>query len=297
MPEPLLPVAIVAKSKADEDKLSQALSRLVAEDPTLRLENNAETQAAGAVVHGRGARRRAARPARAPVRRRGGDRPLRVPLRETFAGKAAGARPATSSSPAATAQYGDLRHRGRAAAARRPGSSSSTRSSAAWCRASSSPRWRRASARRWSRASRPATRWSDIRVTLYDGKAHSVDSSDMAFQTAGRAGAAGTPRTRRSRMLLEPVDEVTRAGARRLRRRGHVRPVRRAAAGCSAPSRSASAAPWSRPRSRSSRSPGTPSTCVRCRTAPARSPAPTCATSRCPSHLAAKVAADSKPEI
>src|ERR1700685_3088922 len=41
-PEPLLPVAITAKSKADEDKMSQALSRLVAEDPTLRLENNSE---------------------------------------------------------------------------------------------------------------------------------------------------------------------------------------------------------------------------------------------------------------
>jgi elongation factor G len=43
MPEPLLPVAIVAHAKADEDKLSQGLQRLAAEDPTLRIENNPET--------------------------------------------------------------------------------------------------------------------------------------------------------------------------------------------------------------------------------------------------------------
>jgi elongation factor G len=36
-------VAIVAKSKADEDKLSQALGRLAAEDLSVRVENNPET--------------------------------------------------------------------------------------------------------------------------------------------------------------------------------------------------------------------------------------------------------------
>ena len=43
MPEPLLPVAVVGRSRSDEDALARGLSRLVAADPTLRLERNAET--------------------------------------------------------------------------------------------------------------------------------------------------------------------------------------------------------------------------------------------------------------
>jgi len=43
-PEPTLPIAIKPKSKGDEDKLSNALARLLEEDPTLRLTKNNETR-------------------------------------------------------------------------------------------------------------------------------------------------------------------------------------------------------------------------------------------------------------
>ena len=115
MPEPLLPVAIARQAKADEDKLSHGLSRLVAEDPTLRLERNAET--AQLILWCMGE-------AHADVLL---DRlhakygveveivPLRVPLRETFAGKVTGARPPRQAVRRPRPVRG-VRHRVRAAA-------------------------------------------------------------------------------------------------------------------------------------------------------------------------------------
>lgn len=43
-PTPTLTIAIAPKSKADEDKLGNALARLLEEDPTLKLEKNKETK-------------------------------------------------------------------------------------------------------------------------------------------------------------------------------------------------------------------------------------------------------------
>jgi len=206
MAEPLLPVAITAKSKADEDKMSQALSRLVAEDSTLRLENNPETHQLVLWCMGEAHTdllldRLSSRYGVA-VETVG----LRVPLRETVAGKASG----LGRNVKQSGGHGEY----------------------AICHIELEPlpsgggfefvdkivggvvprqfipsveKGVRAQMEQGVVAGYPMV---DIRVTLYDGKAHSVDSSDMAFQKAGRA-ALRDAADKAQPQLLEPVDEVS----------------------------------------------------------------------------------------
>ncbi len=206
MPEPLLPVAIVAKSKADEDKLSQALSRLVAEDPTLRLEMNAETrqlvlwcmgEAHADVLLDRLAHRHGVAVETTD---------LRVPLRETIAGKAQG----LGRNVKQTGGHGEY---GICHIEVEPLEDSAGFEFVDKIVGGVVPRQFIPSVEkgvRWQMeqgvlAGYPMT---GLRVTLFDGKAHSVDSSDMAFQKAGRLALKDAVDKAQPK-LLEPVDEVT----------------------------------------------------------------------------------------
>ena len=121
----------------------------------------------------------------------------------------------------------------------------------------------------------------DIRVTLVDGKAHSVDSSDMAFQTAGalalkeaaKGDAGSTCSSRSTRCTVLVSDEYVGAVMSDLStRRGRVPGTEPVGSGRTLV-RAEVPAGRDHPLRRS--------TCARSRTAPARSPGPTCGTSRC----------------
>jgi elongation factor G len=205
MPEPLLPVAITARSKADEDKLSQALSRLAAEDPSLRVENNPEThqlvlwcmgEAHADVLVSRLAERYAVHVE---------SEPFLVSLRETFGGAGTGLGRHVKQS-GGHGQYAVCRIEveplpegaGFEFVDRVVGGAVPRQF------VPSVEKGVRAQMERGVRAGYPLV---DLRVTLTDGKAHSVDSSDMAFQMAAglalREAADATSVT-----LLEPYDVV-----------------------------------------------------------------------------------------
>ncbi|MGQ0837473.1 elongation factor G-like protein EF-G2 [Actinokineospora sp.] len=204
MPEPLLPVAVVAKTRSDEDTLARNLGRLVAGDPTLRLERNSETHQLVLWCMGEAH----AEVVLARLRAGGAEvdtEPVKVTLRETFAGPARGhGRHVKQSGGHGQYAVCDIEVEPLPTGSGFEFVDRVVGGSVPHQFISSVEKGVRAQLDRGLQGTHPVV---DIRVTLVDGKAHSVDSSDAAFQTAGSlalkdaAGNGGIA-------LLEPVDEV-----------------------------------------------------------------------------------------
>ncbi|MEU9125628.1 elongation factor G-like protein EF-G2 [Streptomyces sp. NPDC048506] len=206
MPDPLLPIAIRAHSKADEDKLSQGLARLVAEDPTMRLEHNQDTHQVVLWCLGEAHVDVALERLRSRYGVQVDTVAHKVALRETF-GEAAAGRGRHVKQSGGHGQFAICEIEVEPL----PGGSGIEFVDKVVGGAvprqfiPSVEKGVRTQAARGVAAGYPLV---DIRVTLLDGKAHSVDSSDAAFQTAGALAlreAAADVRID----LLEPVCEVS----------------------------------------------------------------------------------------
>ena len=205
LPTPQLPVAVEAASRADEDRLATALARLVAEDPTVRLERRPDTgqlllwcvgDAHAEVLLER-------------LRTRHGVAANTVPVRVRMVETLAGSARVTGRLVKQSGGHGQYAIVVVEAEPGEPGSGIVFEQRIVGGTVPSQyhgsvEKGVRAQAEKGVNGDRPIV---DTRFTLVDGKAHSVDSSDAAFQAAGAlavreaAAAAGT-------RVLEPWCEV-----------------------------------------------------------------------------------------
>ncbi|MGZ4713579.1 MAG: elongation factor G [Acidimicrobiia bacterium] len=205
VPEPLLSIAIQAKSKNDEDKLATALHRLVDEDPALRVERNAETHqtllAGMGETHVSIALEKLARKFGVEVE----TEDVKVPYRETITGTAE----AEGKVKKQSGGHGQF--------------------AVAWLRVEPTDRGAgfefvdkivggvipKQYLPAVEKGIQETTEHGgvfgfpvvDVRVTCFDGKHHPVDSSEMAFKTAASLGFKDAM-AKAEPILLEPVSEL-----------------------------------------------------------------------------------------
>ncbi|MGH2746548.1 MAG: elongation factor G [Actinomycetota bacterium] len=201
-PEPLLPKAIQPKTKGDEDKLMIGLQKLIEEDPSLRLERNDETHQT--ILWGMGdahldvVLHRLKSKFSVEVE----ETPFKVPYRSTFTSKAEALGRHVKQS-GGHGQYGICNVRVEPLQ-RGEGFVFDDK-----IFGGSIPNQFIPSVEKGVRAAMEngvgtGFPMIDIKVELYDGKYHTVDSSDMAFQLAGRE-AMKDALDKAGLTLLEPI--------------------------------------------------------------------------------------------
>jgi elongation factor G len=205
MPEPLLPVAVQARTRSDEDTLAKALVKLTAGDPTLRMERNPEThqlilwcmgEAHADVILER-------------LRDQGVELdtvPVVVPLRETIGSSATGhGRHVKQSGGHGQYAVCDIEIE---PLPRGGGFEFAVKVVGGAVPNSFFPSVEKGVRTQMERGLAAGFPVVDLKVTLYDGKAHSVDSSDAAFQVAGSLALKEAAKNAKIQ-LLEPVHHVT----------------------------------------------------------------------------------------
>jgi elongation factor G len=204
-PARALAKAIAPKTKGDEDKLMTGLARLQEEDPALELERNAETHQT--LLWGTGEAHldvtleRLARKFGVEVE----EIPLRIPYRETIARKGAGLGRHVKQS-GGHGQYGvcniEIEPTERGA-----GFEFVDKIFGGAIPNQFIPSVQKGVERALSEGVAAGYPFVDVRVTLTDGKYHTVDSSDMAFQIAG-AVAFREAASNAGVLLLEPIMDL-----------------------------------------------------------------------------------------
>jgi elongation factor G len=204
MPDPLLPIAVLAPTRNDEDALAKALGRLAAADPTVRIERASTGQLVLWCLGEAHAELMLQR-----LRSFGAQvvtEPVRVALLETFAGDIRGHGRLVKQS-GGHGQYAvcDVQ-----VTALPRGSGVEFAEQVV---GGAVPHQFIGSVEKGVRAQLAAgfddrrIPVTDVRVTLLDGKAHSVDSSDAAFQTAGSM-AVRDAAAQVGLCLLEPMAQI-----------------------------------------------------------------------------------------
>ena len=201
----MIQLAVEPKTKADQEKLGMAIQKLAQEDPTFRVNTDPET--GQTILSGMGELHLEIIVDRM-MREFGVGANVgkpQVAYRETIR-KQAEAEGRHVKQTGGHGQYGAREDPGGAAAGRRLRVRE---------RHQRRPRpqgihqadRKPASGKRSKAASSPAIPMSDVKVTLYDGGYHDVDSSEMAFKIAGSIGVKEAVR-RAKPVLLEPIMAV-----------------------------------------------------------------------------------------